>query len=169
MSASAREAKWMKLCAEERELSIDVKILGEGSPEAAWLSHWVGRVANLSAWRTSYGEAWLDACPLVRVELRTRRQDTWKISGRAFQRSGRVVISCSDSNAKNLAALVHEIAHIATPGARHKLPWKMAYAAGLLELTGIELPFARVLTLNTKLCESDVTEAFLIKRGSVTT
>lgn len=168
MTVSAREAKWARLCAEERELSIDVKILGEGSPEAAWLSHWVGRVANLQAWRNVYGVAWLDACPLVRVELRTRQKDTWKISGRAWPRSGRVVISCSDSNAKNLAALVHEIAHIATPGAGHKMTWRRAYAAALTELTGIELPTHRMVLLSTRMNEADVTEAFLA-RGSVAT
>ncbi len=156
---SAREAKWRKLCAEEREVSIFIRILGEGSDEAAWLSHWIGRIALLQCW----GPAWHAAMPLVKVELRSRRQDPNRISGRAWPASGRIVISCSASNAKNLAALVHEMAHIATPGARHKLPWKQMYAAALTELTGIEIPHARMLTMNTRLNEADLIEAFLAR------
>lgn len=111
--------------------TTSIRILGRGSPQAEWLAGWVGRVLALGP----FHETRVDT-----VEFRTRRKNESRVTGRAWWNTHRVQVTCGYAPAPNLCILVHEVAHLAAPGAHHRAPWRDAYRAAWRELTGDALP-----------------------------
>jgi hypothetical protein len=109
------------------------------APEVEALAAWVPRVTRLRAWRPA---GWAIGLVPRSVHLKlgspARGARGWAYG------DGRVVVYCRDDAAWNLAILVHEFAHVATPHEHHGPRFRETYALAIRELTGDLIPTKRV-------------------------
>lgn len=60
--------------------------------------------------------------------------------GRAWACRLEILVYVRDSLTDSLSTVLHELAHLDTPGTSHGQPWKTSYARAVHEVTGILIP-----------------------------